>query len=99
VDNRITASRWPRFSPKVFERGELSRGVVDMLDEEKLLEAIEAHLGDKFSFSLTETSKILNRSTKWTRRKIDSGKLRTVRLDGREIVLRPTLISAFQDGI
>jgi hypothetical protein len=70
-----------------------------MLDEEKLLKAIEAHLGDKFSFSLTETSKILNRSTKWTRRKIDSGKLRTVRLDGREIVLRPTLISAFQDGI
>jgi hypothetical protein len=74
-----------------------------MLDEEKLreseLKAIEAHLGDKFTFSLTETAKIFNRSIKWTRRKVDSGKLRTVRLDGREIVLRPTLISAFRDGI
>jgi hypothetical protein len=72
---------------------------VDMLDEEKLREAIEAHVGDKFVFSLTEASKKLNKSTKWTRRKVDAGKLKTVWLDGRENVLRPVLISAFWDGI
>jgi hypothetical protein len=67
--------------------------------EDELKAAIEARLGERFAFSLPETARILNRCTKWATQKANSGKLRTVRLDGQRVVLRPVIVSAFLEGI
>jgi hypothetical protein len=63
------------------------------------LEAIEAHLGDRFTFSLPQAARALNRSTTWARQKARNGKLKTIWLDGQQIVIRPTLVSAYRNGI
>jgi hypothetical protein len=74
-----------------------------MLNDERRraneLKAIEAYLGDRFAFSLPETAKILNRSTKWARQKANNGKLRAVWLDGQRCVIRPVIISALTEGL
>jgi hypothetical protein len=54
---------------------------------------------DQLIFTVPQTAKILNRTTWWVRKKMQAGKLRAVRLDGRNCVNRAALISAMVDGI
>jgi hypothetical protein len=68
-------------------------------EKRRELEAIEAYLGERFAFSLPQAAQALSRSTTWARQKARSGKLKTVWLDGQQIVIRPTLVSAYLDGI
>ncbi len=74
-----------------------------MFNEEKMREqereAIKAHLGDTFAFSVPEAAKKLNRSRNWAYEKVLSGKLRSVWLDGHRVILAPTLAAALEDGI
>jgi arsenate reductase-like glutaredoxin family protein len=73
-----------------------------MREEERLreeeLQAIEAYLGDQFSFSVRETAKVFNRSTKWVLAKTNSGQLKAVWLDGQRIITRPTIVAALREG-
>jgi hypothetical protein len=66
---------------------------------EKEREALEAYLGDQFSFTVPETAKIMNRSAKWVRKQARAGKLRAVWLDKQQIIMRPTIVSALMEGI
>jgi hypothetical protein len=78
-----------------------------MLDVEKLreteLKAIETRLGnkfgDKFAFTIPETAEAFDRSSKWARMMAASGRLRTTMLGGRPVVLRPTIVAGFLEGI
>jgi hypothetical protein len=73
-----------------------------MREEERLreeeLQAIEAYLGDKFSFSVRETAKVFNRSTKWVLAKTNSGQLKAVWLDGQRNIIRPTIVAGLWKG-
>ena len=63
------------------------------------LQQIEDFIPQKLGFTLRETAKILGRSPKWARMKAESGKLRTVWLDGQRIVPRPVIFSAVAKGM
>ena len=62
-------------------------------------EALEAYLGDQFSFTVPEAAKIMNRSAKWVRKQARAGKLRAVWLDKQQIIMRPTIVLALMEGI
>ena len=73
-----------------------------MFDEEKLREkereALEAYLGDKFSFTIPEVAKVFDRSITWTRLQVSSGKLRAIWHSGQQTITRPALIDAYLSG-
>jgi hypothetical protein len=61
-------------------------------------EALEAYLGDQFSFTVPEAAKIMNRSAKWVRKQARTGKLRAVWLNKQQIIMRPTIVLALMEG-
>jgi hypothetical protein len=73
-----------------------------MLDEENLreqeLQAIDRYLGDQYAFSVRETAKVFNRSTKWVLTKTSNGTLKAVWLDRQRIITRPTIVAALREG-
>ena len=70
-----------------------------ILNEEKARKAIEACLGDGVAFSVQKTAKILDRSPRWVREKIDEEKLQAVRIGRKISILRPEIMRILMEGV